>query len=54
VRRGPRVHLDWQVPQRMSANRILKDRFWEVREAAAGQYRPIAILNVGRVLSTLA
>jgi hypothetical protein len=36
VSRRLRARSDWQVPQRMSADRNLNGRFWESREAAAG------------------
>jgi hypothetical protein len=36
VRRLLRARSDWQVLQRMSANRNLNGRFWESQKAAAG------------------
>ena len=44
-----RARSDWQMPQRMSANRNLNGRSWESREAAAGRKDPFdATPGVGK------
>ena len=45
---------DEEVPQRVSANRILKGRFWKSREAAAGRQAtpgPIPGIDVSKLRS---